>query len=239
MACIEPPPIANDQLLLYLDGEADQMVGDHLAACSYCRARGSALENLQARLKARLYRRDCPSSQELGDFQLNLSTEARRLSIQTHINDCPHCAQELDQIEAYLSDLADDLSAPASSGVKILIARLVSGLDQAASTLSPAPAFAPVRGDLTSPLHFEVDGFEISVQIQPDPETPEKLVVLGLVLGDLEAGFSASLSRPDEAPVSGEIDELGNFVLPNVGKGTYALLIQGPAIEIHIQGLEI
>ncbi len=68
MSCIQPPALGDDQLLLYLDDNADPGIHDHISTCSYCRAQAAALANFQAQLTAKLYRRGCPSTSGIGRF---------------------------------------------------------------------------------------------------------------------------------------------------------------------------
>ena len=54
MSCRLPPPIADRDLLAYLDGEAKEEVATHLAQCPYCRQRADQMASWQQELTARL-----------------------------------------------------------------------------------------------------------------------------------------------------------------------------------------
>jgi anti-sigma factor RsiW len=56
---------------------------------------GDELEGLDQRLRGRLFRISCPSSEELmALLQGGLSVEQRR-AVAAHVTTCPHCAREL------------------------------------------------------------------------------------------------------------------------------------------------
>ena len=62
---------------------------------------------LDAALQAALYRRDCPTTMELGDSHMGLLTEDKHARIQSHVQRCPHCQAELSR----LTNLRVDASA--------------------------------------------------------------------------------------------------------------------------------
>ncbi len=66
---------------------------------------------LDAALRAALYRRDCPTTMELGDYQMDLLAEDERARIQRHVSRCPHCQAELSRLTNLVSD-ARDAPAP-------------------------------------------------------------------------------------------------------------------------------
>jgi len=69
-------------------------------------------ETLEAGLQAALYRRDCPETIELSEYQLGLLAEAKVASLKTHINRCPHCQAELDRLAEFLAEEAGMVPAP-------------------------------------------------------------------------------------------------------------------------------
>ena len=56
MLCSAPPPLTDDQLSAALDGEADQVVLDHLERCPSCTARLEQARRAERALAGRLYR---------------------------------------------------------------------------------------------------------------------------------------------------------------------------------------
>ncbi len=133
--CIDPQTVTPDSLLMYLDGEAPAEVSQHVAACPACAAEAASLNRLQEQLGAALFRFDCPPSQVLGEYAIDLVTPEDRTSVAQHVVDCPRCTSELRSMREFL--VADDLLLPARSGVVAGLRRIV------ASLFPPAPALAP------------------------------------------------------------------------------------------------
>lgn len=60
---------------------------------------GMAFEQL---LLSRLFRSQCPTTEELIAFQQGLAPSDQRLRIGEHLCTCPHCAREFRMVEAML-----------------------------------------------------------------------------------------------------------------------------------------
>lgn len=106
--CTATPALSSTALIAAADGEADEAILAHLRACPHCAARVADLRALQARLRKRLYRLHCPSSDVLVDYCQGLLDPFQRAAVTHHLGICPHCAAELALLErgAPLSDLA-------------------------------------------------------------------------------------------------------------------------------------
>ena len=145
--CVFPPELDDKQLLAYLDDpDTHQETARHLEKCSYCREKAQALDGFQKRLTTRLYRITCPSPMELGEYHLRMLPANQNLVVAQHIRDCPHCSQEIAELEGFLHELPSQLSV--SDRIQVLIAQLVSGgqADRDHGTFSQAPAFTGLRG---------------------------------------------------------------------------------------------
>ena len=70
MTCSLNSPLSEDTLSAVIDGLVDDETSAHLAQCPGCRARLEAARAVEHSLHTRLYRFDCPSSQELADYHL-------------------------------------------------------------------------------------------------------------------------------------------------------------------------
>lgn len=55
-------------------------------------------EALDAALRAALYRRDCPDSLELVEYQMGLLANPGQKRLQVHLAHCPHCEAELKRL---------------------------------------------------------------------------------------------------------------------------------------------
>ena len=248
IACVSPPELDDGDLLTYIDGEADQQVVAHLERCPHCREKVQRLARLQDHLTARLYRIACPSPTELGEHHLDVLPRDRTAAMAQHLAECPHCAREVAQLKGYLAELAPSLELGPLERVKervrVLVARLVNGglggglLNQPAL----APAYAGVRGEhgeKEGPYLYQADGVQVAIEVQDDAGRPGRKVILGLVVGAEPGGLKVHLWQADQRVAVVPVDELGNFVIPDLALGSYELILSGPEVEIHIQELRI
>jgi anti-sigma factor RsiW len=70
---------------------------------------GMAFEQL---LLSRLFRSQCPSTEELIAFQQGLAPSDQRMRIGEHLHTCPHCAREFRMVEAMLVTSAVPVLTP-------------------------------------------------------------------------------------------------------------------------------
>ncbi len=239
MKCVNPPEVAEVKLAAFLEGEADEDVAGHLETCPYCSARAQQLAGDQAHLLASLYRSTCPSSWELGEYHLRALAENRMQTIARHVTECPHCRAEVRQLQAYLHELAPMTDVPAMDPLartRILIARLLGNGDPLDGA---APAWAGVRGAVQGPRLYQVDGVQITIEIQDDAGRPHRKVLLGLIIGMPLQDVAAELWQDEQLIETIPVEESGNFVVPNLVPGAYELIVSGPELEVHIQDVQV
>lgn len=240
MTCTTPPALEDWMLLAYLDGDALDAVGAHLARCPDCRARALALARQHNRLTAQLYRLTCPSSHDLGEYHLGILDQVASEAIATHITECQHCREELAQLKAYLpAETVAPQAAPferLQQQIKVLIATLVGEGNGA----QPALAFAGLRGDEESASRiYQAGQAQIIIEIQEDTK-PGRKALLGLVIQDSEPqNLEVQLWQSEHLQDTVTADAWGNFVVPAVAAGTYTLILKGSDLEIHIQDIEV
>ncbi|MBK7897544.1 MAG: hypothetical protein IPJ90_22215 [Anaerolineaceae bacterium] len=188
-------------------------------------------------LKAALYRITCPDSAALGHYHLGLLPDAAATPIAEHLAICPHCTQEIAQLEAFLVETAVSHQPSISERIKVWIAkRLPTGGQPQAGWSSPTFA---VRGGDTGPLMYEAGDAQLSLEVQDDPEHPGRKSILGLVLGIDTANVAARLLQADKEGTAVPLSPGGNFAFTNLAVGPYQLIITGPDIEIHLPELTI
>lgn len=249
MACVSPPELDDKVLLAYIDGETDPEVVAHLERCPHCRDRAQHLARLQDRLTGQLYRFTCPSPAELGEYHLGLLPSDQAADVTSHLAECPHCTREIAQLKDYLSELRPDLEFSPLERIKVLVARLVRARKENGSSKETAPApsaallgsstYAGLRGEAEEPYLYQADDIQIAVEIQDDIERQGCKVLLGLVTDTDPQKLEVHLWQADQRIATTPVDELGTFVIPNIAPGNYELILSGPEVEIHIQGLEI
>ncbi len=242
MTCISPPELADVDLLAYLDGESDARVATHLEDCPHCRQRARSLGRLQGHLTARLYRYNCPSSADLGEYHLGLLPHDQEAALVYHLTECPRCAHEVSELEDYLADLAPDvdfgLLEQAKEQVRVLVARLANG--GVSVNLLGQPALAGVRGHEREPLIYEADGIQVVIEVHQDPDQPERRSIFGLVTGADDPGqLEVHLWQSSQPVATVQVEDIGNFVIPSLTPGRYELILSGAEVEIHIQELVV
>lgn len=239
--CIDPPPLDTAQLLAFLDGDADPSIAAHLRRCDYCRGQATRLAKLQQGLTAKLYRVSCPTSSELGEYQLGRLGAKRSAMISQHLAECPHCARELAQLVTFLGDLSADeqpgLLERAVEKIRVVVARLVSGPEGAGLSAGLAPALAGIRGDDLEPYIFAAGDAQIAITIADDDARPGQYMLIGLVTGADGGQLQAHLWRDGALITSAALDDTGNFAFSGLTPGRYELILSGPDIEIYVQEL--
>lgn len=243
MACISSPELDEQSLLAYIDGEAELDVQRHLKQCPHCQQRAQELAALQDRLTDRLYRALCPTPHELGEYHLGMLSPPQTKAIARHLANCPLCAREVNQLAEYLESLSPATEASllrrVQEGVRVLVAKLVSGEQGVAGQPTLVPVYAGVRGEQAESSLYQADGIQVVIGIQTDGEHPGNKVILGLVIGLEIREVKAHLWQAHRLITTVPVDELGNFVISGLAPGSYELLLSGPEIEVHIQDLTI
>lgn len=191
------------------------------------------MTDLDRQLRDKLYRVDCPSTLELGEFQLQMLSEALSNRIHSHLQICPYCRREIAALDAYLQDLAPDLGYTLAERVRIWIAERMP-----VHTAGQNLAFG-LRGDSGAGRVYDYQAGEAQITVEIQENSHAQRTLLGLALGIEVQGFSANLWRNGERLQTVPLDELGNFVIPSVEPGEYELILSGPEDEYHIQQLQV
>jgi hypothetical protein len=193
------------------------------------------MAKLENQLSNALYRAFCPEPNELGEYQLGLLSTPRTQQIRSHLDECRHCQEELAQLQSFLTSVQPDLETSLVERVRVWLAELLPG---AADGPAPALAFG-LRGDDGGVHFYQAGGTQITLEVQDDPNTPGRKILVGLILGEEASGLQAHLWRQDQSIQSAEIDELGNFTLNGLEPGKYEIFLSGPDVEIQIKDLEV
>ena len=228
--CSLPPELTEQQIWEALDGIADESIISHLQKCPYCQTRANALENMQSRLKSRLFRATCPPSLELAEFYARSLPDPQMLTVSAHVRDCPHCTRELAELGEFMG--ADTMSDESLSGkVQTLVARLVSA----------SPALGALRGESREPIVLEADGITITLDIQKGSN--ERLSILGQLAADDQEHWTeatVSLRRGEQQESTTTVDDLGTFIIQELRPGSIQLNIRSSAgIELNIPSIDV
>ena len=242
MECIYMTELSEIELMAYLEGEAPQDVISHLEQCPHCNQKLKVLAGEQTLLKTQLFRSTCPTSLELGEYQLDKLPQPERMAIARHIHDCPYCRAEVRQLESYLKDLAFTPDAPdaaLTNPVRLLVARLLSGGPGPAKQPAMAPLFGGVRGAESEARIYQVDEVLITIEVQEDPRDTRRKVILGLIIGLELSEMEAQLWQQDRHIGSATVEASGNFILHGVEPGRLELSLRGADVMVRIEDLEV
>jgi hypothetical protein len=252
MACIKPPALTDEQLLSWIDGAATVEVAMHMQQCADCRSRANSLARWQKQLAVQLYRVECPSPLELGEYHLALLPAERVLTVEKHLTACLHCAREIQTLQGYLTTLSSTLEPVAPSvasnvslgqRVRRLVAKWIDPLLGTVESGGSVPAFAALRGEAENQdvqFVYEAEDVQIIIELQTDPTQPDRKVLLGLILGlAADQAFEAQLQQTEQAALFAPVDELGNFVFDKLMVGTYTLLLRSAETEIRIEDVKV
>lgn len=198
------------------------------------------MTDLENRLSATLYRVTCPDTVELGEYRLGMISGPRLAFIEQHLQECPYCRRELDQLDAYMAQVKPDLDYSTAERIKIWIARHVP--EFTAGVGAPAPAVAFRGGDQDEAdagrsLVFEAGEAQLMIDLQADPDDASRKSIIGLIIGIDPTVLEARLWSDGRPVATTGVDDLGNFTFFDLKPGHYELILAGPGIEIHVQEL--
>ena len=130
---------------------------------------------------------------------------------------------------------------PAAPGPLDRLVRLVAELVQ--DSWGVAPSALGLRGGGVDPavrhLLYSADGRDIDVRVSADARRgPDRWRLNGQVLGP-DARGEVVLAREGDAPTSVALDALGEFDLPGLVAGRYAVTIVGEGVEIVLPPIDI
>lgn len=239
MNCITPPGLDDWQIVSYIDGEADDTVKAHIEQCSFCRQKADQWGVVQKNMKRRLYRHNCPSPMELGEYHLGLLPSPQKMVVTQHLRGCPVCRLEVAQLEEFMQEPTPQPDIIQS--IRVLIAKLISGggvsQDQTGSSLFPVSA--GLRGEENEPFLYQAGNVQIVIDVQDDVEQTGNKVLLGLVTGLESDDFIIEVNRGGQMIATASVDEIGNFIVSNLVPGNYQVILKGQEVEIHIQSLPV
>lgn len=208
MQCLLPPPLTEDQISAALDDDADPVVQQHLAQCPSCTARLAEARRFEHTLKARLYRSDCPTPQELGDYHLGLTGAAEARRVAGHLEECVRCRAEVEELREFLVTGAmprtsprPEPARPAWPSLGELIARV----------LPRAPALA-ARGAGGGPLIAQADGATLILDVQPADDG--QVALIGQLVTDDQdrwTGALVTLRQAGAVRTTAILDDIGGF----------------------------
>jgi len=213
----------------------------HLAQCPTCAERAAPYRQFISALTSRLYRWDCPQTQEISDYAAGWLRGKRRRALTLHLRRCPRCAEELEISRQFLTPTPGPLATRPR-----LIAQLVP-------RRTIGPALAGIRGGSSEnnegwPRQYQIGSISLSLHRAAPASGGSGAMLLGLIsraeappdsFTDIEVRLIAAAHPDESSVVTEQIDDLGNFVLSPIPTGRFDLLISLPEGDLVIEGLEL
>ena len=205
MSCSFPPPLSEDDLSAALDGEASPTTQQHLAQCAYCTGRLEEARRMEQRLRGRLLRFDCPTSQVLIDYDASLLDADDATRTLQHIEMCPRCQDELGVLRRFLDD-----KESAVPSLQIVGSGRQRSLERIAQPRPDVGAWAARGLDDTAVQDWEADGATIFLELN---RRTGSLVLSGQVVDEnpIWTGALAEIRQAGEVQGVSVLDELGEF----------------------------
>lgn len=245
-SCAIPPELRTEQLVAYLDGEAEVAVTQHLARCPYCHNRAMAMADEQKDLLSLFLQRSCPTTDELRDYHFDLLDDAQTVAITQHLYTCPHCTHDLFALREFIGEeeeVVEPQPSPSLWGTMVERIRfLVADLIQGGAALNPAYG---VRGGevirvlrdatiIVDNVFYQAENLLIELEIGTDPRQSKHKFILGLIVGLEDEGYVVHLWKNDQVVGTSTVNELGSFAFTGLPAGNYDLIISNPICKVLI-----
>jgi len=228
--------ISDETLLAYLDGQVDPQIVAQIEGSTEYQRRAKELAQLQGQLLSKFYRQLCPDSMELGEFHLGMLSKENSQAVKKHLEECPHCRQELADMQNFLAEDVRAIEEGMVDKIKVLIAQLMSDVTKGLAGRTPAYA---LRGEEQDVLIYEADKVQVTLDFQAASDDKSYKNIFGLVTGLQSQGYLVTLIRDGKIIKHTQVDEIGNFIISMVSFGEYQLVIRGTGLEIQINDLTI
>jgi len=220
MQCSAPPALTDDQISAAIDGAADPAVQAHVAQCPGCAQRLVHARQMEQSLRTRLYRWDCPSPQQLADYQLRRVDAGQARAIEAHLAGCARCTEELADLGQFLAADAP-LEAPQPAPMRpkaspwgALFARPQPQRPAVALRGAGAGPLMAVAGDTTIFLDVQPAAGQIAMQGQLVDADQDRWV-----------GALVEVRQSGALVATAEVDDLGSFACAALPAGATELRI--------------
>jgi anti-sigma factor RsiW len=177
----------------------------------------------EAQLRRRLSRWDCPTPDQLGDYDRDLLPQAEANAIAAHIKECARCAQDVLELQRFLAQAPDE---PAGAPVQ---KRRRAGLGELIARLLPQSLATGLRGEGRALLTAQAEGLTLVLEVQPAAEG--QVSVLGQVAAEQPERWAGALVTARQSNVvtaTAVVDDLGGFNIEGLAPGITELRVTPP-----------
>jgi hypothetical protein len=196
-------------------------------------ARLQQLQKDESTLFSRLFRTECPTPLELGEWYLKLVDANSYQVIRSHLDMCSHCEEELAAITAVVSKPLFQ-GVPAKRGPSIL-KRIIMKLEDLIGDGAGQMALAPVRGNSWSSVCYAGGDYLLSLTKQ---QTISGGALIGSILATDLTGHAA-LKQGTNVVYQTPLTESATFSFDDINPGFYELVIATPDAELIVPQLHI
>lgn len=211
------------------------------------------MNSVEMKLNAILFRKDCPSKMELGEYALDLVDPPRWHEIAVHEAKCVHCQADLVQIRQFMDmPMAGELAVPATATqgnsiierIKVVVYDLLAPPEFGSPMPSWQPAFRGEEDIYTRVVHAEP--YVIALSMMKDLSSWQKQKLIGDISRDTEAqenfvNWKAYLWQEGKLLATSHVDRDSHFYFDNIEfkAQPHELILSGPKVEILLQNLQM
>lgn len=235
-------PLDEVELSMFVDGDSDAAVIDHIQGCADCRARAAALQRTQQQWQALFYRHSCPTPDDLCDYGWQFLSAAQRAAIADHLQGCPHCTHEL--LNNYIRRPAINKTAAVATAARWStpigpINFMESG---SAHLQAPALSYAVREGKQTNqitiayPLDENATLYAIT---EEDANYPGRYRLELRILGLDTDGMEVQVWRQNHLVHTALLDAGGDAFFTNLPAELYEIILNTPSLKVHIPQVAI
>ena len=212
------------------------------------------MDKTEKTLKAILYRLECPSKLDLGEYDLGLLDIFRRNEVAAHTATCPLCQADLVQMRQFMAlPLADETpltvikeeKVPLLERIKVIVVDLLTPPAGLEVPVSLQPAMRGATQDMSTRV-FHIDPYVIALSSMKEPSAWQKQHIIGDIIPatDDEVNFqkwTIYLWRAGKLLATSAVDRDSHFFFEDVqvDNKPHDLILSGPKVEIHLQNLQI
>lgn len=179
--------LTEDQISAAIDGEADDSVREIIASDPATAAFVEEARKFENTLRQKLYRWDCPGTQELANYHQGLLSVFEASVIEEHVRHCSKCQQDLAELQDFLAaDLDDDSSLELEHKLSIDMRFRRSEELLIQPHLSSEMALVEMRGEDDNKRSFQVNAIGLTLFLEAEPEDEEWEITGAIVADDVE-----------------------------------------------------
>lgn len=232
MECINPQEIHEGDLLAYVDGAARPGVGEHIARCIFCRAEVAALQVWEQGFHLAFERTNCPETEVLLQYHMNMLPSAAQQKVGKHVKDCDACQVELTRFLPQLGEpsLIEHIQQTGRELIEAILQPLA---------MRPKTVF---RGNASEEV-YQAGDYQVVFVKEPPVGAENRWGLEGQVIQKESPtavlSGQVSLWQAEYLVTQDIVDVFGYFALANVMAGSYTLRIELQTQEIIVSHVTI